>query len=189
MPDICAKFKANQIKIKAVQMIIDFAQAQTIDLKNGQGLKITTSGQQACTVTFKEFSAGLTRDTNMSLRLYEGDHIYGRDGAPYAIIDSMNTQSMIDITLPGCRAEIIGKDGCRELLSGALGIEPESLPDTINIFLDVNIPANGMIQMANNTSQACDYIVIRCMRDITLAISACPDSRFGEEGRITLKIL
>ncbi|MBW6470309.1 MAG: DUF1989 domain-containing protein [Methanosarcinaceae archaeon] len=170
-------------------MIIHFAQAQTVDLKNGQGLKIITSGQQACTVTFKDFSAGLTRDNNMSLRLYEGDYIYGRDKEPYVIIDSMNTQSMIDITLPGCRAEIIGKDGCRELLSGAMGIKPESLPDTINIFFDVDIPNNGMIQIVNNTSQANDYIVIRCLRDITLAISACPDSRFGEEGRITLQIL
>ncbi len=54
-------------------MIINFAESQTISLRANQKLKITTSGQQACTITFLNFSAALTRDNNMSLRLYGGD--------------------------------------------------------------------------------------------------------------------
>jgi len=170
-------------------MIINFAEAQTVDIKAGQRLKITTSGQQACSITFSGFSAGLTRDNNMSLRLYEGDEIYGRENRSYLVVESMNTGSMIDITLPGCRAGIIGRDGCRELLSTALGVSTESLPDTINIFCDVKILDNGMIQMLNSTSEAGDFIVLACLCNVTLAISACADSRYGEEGRITLQII
>ncbi|MBN2487494.1 MAG: DUF1989 domain-containing protein [Methanosarcinaceae archaeon] len=169
-------------------MIINFAESQTISLRANQKLKITTSGQQACTITFLNFSAALTRDNNMSLRLYEGDGIYGRNNETYFIIESMNTGSMIDISLPGCRAETLGRDGCRELLSSALEVTVDLLPDTINLFFDVNILDNGMIQIDGNKSESGDFIVLQCLKDVKIGMSACPDSRYGEEGRITLQI-
>jgi hypothetical protein len=169
-------------------MIINFAESQTIDLRANQKLKITTSGQQACSITFLDFSAGLTRDNNMSLRLYEGDGIYGRNNDAYFFVESMNTGSMIDISLPGCRTETLGRDGCRELLSNALGVTVDSLPDTINLFFDVNILDNGMIQIDGNKSKKDDFIVLECLKHVKIGISACPDSRYGEEGIIKLQI-
>jgi uncharacterized protein len=68
---------------------------------------------------------------------------------------------------------------CHDSLSSALrdlGITPEPLPTPFNLFMHVDVAADGKLVFSPPQSRAGDGIVLRAEMDLAIAISACPAS-------------
>lgn len=68
---------------------------------------------------------------------------------------------------------------CADNLSAALrelAIEPGPLPTAFNLFMNVNILADGRLAIAPPKSRAGDSIVLRAEMDLAIALSSCPAS-------------
>lgn len=68
---------------------------------------------------------------------------------------------------------------CTDNLSAALrelGIEPGSLPTPLNVFMNVEVGADGRLVFAPPKSRAGDGIVLRAEMDLAVVVSACPAS-------------
>jgi uncharacterized protein YcgI (DUF1989 family) len=57
-----------------------------------------------------------------------------------------------------------------------LGIEPDSLPTPLNLFMNVEIVGGGQLVVAPPKSRAGDSIVLRAEMDLAIALSSCPAS-------------
>jgi uncharacterized protein YcgI (DUF1989 family) len=66
-------------------------------------------------------------------------------------------------------------DNLRAALRG-LGIEPDPLPNAFNLFMNVDVAADGRLAIVPPRSRAGDAIVLRAEMDLTVAISSCPAS-------------
>jgi uncharacterized protein YcgI (DUF1989 family) len=65
---------------------------------------------------------------------------------------------------------------CFENLATALapfGIEPDAIPTTLNIFMNVEIQANGQLRILPPRSRAGDHIVLRAEMDMIVGVTAC----------------
>jgi uncharacterized protein len=68
---------------------------------------------------------------------------------------------------------------CHDNLSSALrslGIPPEPLPTPFNLFMHVDVAANGRLVFSPPKSHAGDSIVLRAEMDLAIAVSSCPAS-------------
>jgi uncharacterized protein len=68
---------------------------------------------------------------------------------------------------------------CHDNLSTALrdlGIAPEPLPTPFNLFMHVDVAADGKLLFSPPQSRAGDSVVFRAEMDLAVAISSCPAS-------------
>jgi uncharacterized protein YcgI (DUF1989 family) len=68
---------------------------------------------------------------------------------------------------------------CHDNLSSALrdlGIAPEPLPTPFNLFMHVDVTADGKLVFSPPKSRAGDGIVFRAEMDLAIAVSSCPAS-------------
>lgn len=68
---------------------------------------------------------------------------------------------------------------CFDNLSSALrelGIEPEPLPTPLNVFMNVEVKADGRLVFAPPRSRPGDSLVLRAEMDLAIALSCCPAS-------------
>jgi uncharacterized protein YcgI (DUF1989 family) len=63
---------------------------------------------------------------------------------------------------------------CSELKK--LGIEPDPLPTAFNIFMTVDVRADGGLVIAPPRSRAGDGLIVRAEMDLAIAVSSCPAS-------------
>jgi len=63
---------------------------------------------------------------------------------------------------------------CAELRK--LGIEPDPLPTAFNIFMSVDVRADGSLVIAPPRSRAGDSLIVRAEMDLAIALSSCPAS-------------
>ena len=67
--------------------------------------------------------------------------------------------------------------GCFGNLSQALkeyGIEPDNIPTTFNVFMNVTIaPETGKVAVLPPISKAEDYIIIEAQMDLIIGLTAC----------------
>lgn len=61
------------------------------------------------------------------------------------------------------------------LVSGLaqFGIEPDSIPTTLNLFMNVTMDANGVLTIGPPLSKAGDSIVLRAEMDLLVGLTAC----------------
>jgi uncharacterized protein len=57
-----------------------------------------------------------------------------------------------------------------------LGIEPDPLPTAFNIFMTVDVRADGSLVFAPPRSRAGDALILRAEMDLAIAVSSCPAS-------------
>jgi uncharacterized protein YcgI (DUF1989 family) len=65
---------------------------------------------------------------------------------------------------------------CFENLATALapfGIAPDTIPTTLNVFMNVEIRPNGELDILPPRSRAGDYIVLRAEMDMIVGVTAC----------------
>lgn len=75
---------------------------------------------------------------------------------------------------------------CRDNLSNALreyGIPYERVPNPFNFFMHVAILSKGEIEVREPLSEKGNFVVLRALTDLIVAISACPNDRNPQNGR------
>ena len=160
--------------------------ATAMRLDPGDEVKITSPhGGQGGDFTFIGFDQALTRNINgwekfgtVKVTFYAdpGMKLYDGDGTPFVEVVEVHSALRVDIVYPGCWREIYedGRPGCRDLLSEALGVERRELTGMASFWVECEADEDGYV-FSNLNIQPGDNLVLRAIRPVTLAVSACPD--------------
>ena len=161
------------------------------ELRRGQHLTvIDLEGEQvADLIAFarddhrERLSSGRTFDYANTIRLTTGHVLYSNRSRPMFTIvgDDVGRH---DFLFTPCSPEtfqiIYRHEGhhpsCLENLSRALaphGIDSDAIPTTFNIFMNVEIEANGGLQILPPLSQAGDKVRLRAEMDLLVGLTAC----------------
>ena len=161
------------------------------ELKRGQTLRvIDLEGEQVADFTafarddkLEWLSSGRSIDYTNSIYLTTGNILYSNRSRPMLSIlaDDVGRH---DFLLTPCSPEtfeIIYREkkyhpSCFENLSKHLayfGIAPDSIPTTFNIFMNVEIAADGRMSILPPRSKAGDAITLRAEMDLIIGLTAC----------------
>ncbi|MGN6561206.1 MAG: DUF1989 domain-containing protein [Thermomicrobiales bacterium] len=98
-----------------------------------------------------------------------------------------------DLTMPACDGKrylfhygLTDHPNCRDNLTTALNeydIPSNALPDPINLFMHVAILRRGELEVREPLSEPGDYVVLRALTDVIIAVSACPQDQDATNGR------
>lgn len=160
-------------------------------LPRGARLRITDpAGEQVSDVTafarddLREWlSSGRTIDYANTIYLTTGHTLYSNRSRPmFTIVE--DTVGRHDFLLTPCSPEtftiIYGTTGhhpsCFENLATHLapfGIAPDTIPTTLNVFMNVDVLPSGEIAIGAPRSRAGDYVVLRAEMDLVVGVTAC----------------
>lgn len=161
-------------------------------LKKGQKLKvIDIKGEQVSDLVcynlhdIKEYlSSGRTIDYAETVFLTKGHPFYSnRSNVMFEMLE--DTVGRHDFLLTPCSADtfriIYGHEqphrGCFGNLCAALatyGIEPDDIPISFNIFMNVNVNGeSGRVDVLPPKSKGGDYILIKAKMDLIVGLTAC----------------
>ena len=155
-------------------------------MNDGDVLKIISpQGGQGGDFTFLGFDQSLTRNINgwetfgsVKLTFYAdpGMKLYDGDGTPHMEVVEVHSDLRVDLMYPGCWREIYEdrRPGCRDLLSEALGVERKALTGMASFVVRCDVDEDGYM-FSSLDIEAGDYLVLRALSPLTLAVSACPD--------------
>lgn len=166
--------------------------AKAIELDAGDELVIKDpEGQQVSDlVAFNRselaeyLSSGRSIDYASKLWLTTGDVLYSNRSRPMFEI-LQDTCGRHDFTLTPCSKEMFsiiygeteGRPGCEGNLAAALapwGIGVDRVPTAFNVFMHVAVDGEtGRIQVLPPTSRAGDYIRLRALMPLVVAMTAC----------------
>ncbi|MEY2506119.1 MAG: uncharacterized protein QOH01_448, partial [Verrucomicrobiota bacterium] len=161
------------------------------ELAKGQQLRvIDPEGEQVADfIAFNRsdksewLSSGRSIDYANRIYLTEGDVLYSNRSRPMLTI-AEDDVGRHDFLLTPCSPEtfqIIYKNhaahpSCFANLAthlAAFGIAPDSIPTTFNIFMNVEIDANGELKILPPRSKAGDSILLRAEMDLIVGLTAC----------------
>lgn len=129
-------------------------------------------------------SSGRTFDYNETILLTAGHLLYSNRSNPMLSI-VQDTVGRHDFLLTPCSPEtfqILYEDApedhpsCFDNLRRNLapfGIQPDQIPTTFNIFMNVQIDGEGKISVEPPLSQAGDFIVFEARMDLLVGLTAC----------------
>jgi len=173
-------------------------QGQAVEMKTGELLQIQTlQGKQVADfVAFtqgdtEEFlSTSVTRATNANIVPQLGMTLYSNRRQPmFEIVeDTVGRHDMLYACCDPVRYEMLGAPGhasCREALAGALGdygIGSDRIPSPINWFMNVSIQQRGELEIREPLAEKDDYVVLRALKDVIAAVSACPQDLVPTNG-------
>ena len=161
------------------------------ELRAGQQLRIIdVEGEQVADLTAfnaadksEWLSSGRSIDYANRIYLTTNDLLYSNRSRPMFTIVADDV-GRHDFLLPPCSPEtfqIIYKNdaphpSCFGNLSHHLapfGIAPDSIPTTFNIFMNVEVDANGELKILPPRSKAGQSIVLRAEMDLIVGLTAC----------------
>ncbi len=128
-------------------------------------------------------SSGRTIDYVNSIYLTTGHTLYSNRSRPmWTIVE--DTVGRHDFLLTPCSPDtfriIYGNTSphpsCFGNLAQALapfGIAPDSIPTTLNLFMNVEVAPSGELSILPPRSRAGDYIVLRAEMDMIVGVTAC----------------
>ena len=160
-------------------------------IKKGQLLKITDpQGEQVSDLTAfaledksEWLSSGRTIDYANTIYLTKGHLLYSNRSRPmFAIVE--DTVGRHDFLLTPCSPETFQiiydnhdyHPSCFENLYTNLaefGIEPDMIPTTLNIFMNVVVLPTGELRIDPPPSKAGDYILLKAEMDLIVGVTAC----------------
>lgn len=165
-------------------------EGQAVEVKSGEFLQIqTVRGKQVADfVAFSrddtaEFvSTAATRATNMNIIPQLGMTLYSNRRQPMLEIveDTVGRHDMLFAACDPVRYENLGVPGhasCRAALTeslGGYGIGFDRIPDPVNWFMNVSIQQRGELDVREPLAEEGDYVVLRALKDVIAAVSACP---------------
>ncbi len=157
-------------------------EAKGFVLTQGQKVKIMCKdGGQLSDLVFLNYHQGITLDRIRRFILKEGDELFNVNEEAVLKVISINSESNTNIVYPGCRRKIYSeyfgkeKDGCRDILSSALGIQVTDLPSTINLFMDFELdPIEYTFKTKTSRAKSDDSVSFLALKNCIVAISACP---------------
>ena len=160
-------------------------------LECGQVLRITDpEGEQVSDVIafakqdqHEWLSSGRSIDYANTIYLTTGHVLYSNRSRPmFTILDDKVRRH--DFLLTPCSPETFEiiyhhrghHPSCFENLVRSLalyGVEPDRIPTTFNVFMNVAVAPNGELTIAPPRSKAGDYIELRAEMDLIIGITAC----------------
>jgi uncharacterized protein YcgI (DUF1989 family) len=176
----------QQLKIIPARSGVSFT------LKKGEFLKIVDiEGEQVSDLICynlndkaEHLSSGRTIDYAETIFLTKGHSFYSnRSNIMFTIVE--DTVGRHDFLLTPCSADtfriIYGHTephrGCFGNLCAALkeyGIEPDNIPTSFNVFMNVTVDSNsGKVSVLPPKSKAGDYIIIQASIDLIVGLTAC----------------
>ena len=166
-------------------------QGQAVEVKAGQFIQVETpQGKQVA--DFVAFTAGdtdeyvstaATRSTNGNIIPQKGMSLYSNRRQPMLEIveDTVGRHDMLYACCDPVRYDMLGAApdhaSCRAALTDALsgyGIGYDRIPSPVNWFMNVSIQQRGELEIREPLAEAGDYILLRALKDIVAAVSACP---------------
>jgi len=175
------------------RQLVPAASGIGLRLKRGERLRIIDpeGGQSGDLVAFSQdgrqrLSNGRTFDYGGKIYVSTGDVLWSDRSNPMLTIVA-DQVGRHDLLYSACSLEMYriqyGVTGehanCTDNLGSALrtlGIEPESLPTPLNLFMDVEVLADGRLEVKPPRSRAGDSLVLRAEMDLAIALSSCPAS-------------
>ncbi len=104
-----------------------------------------------------------------------------------------------DLLMPACDGRryldyygLPDHPNCKDNLTTALaefGIPYEPLPDPFNLFMNVGVLGDGAVEVREPLSEANDFVVLRALTDLVVAVSACPNERNAQNDRTPSDLL
>jgi uncharacterized protein len=169
-------------------------EAVAIPLSAGQLLQISSlEGKQVADLvavnpedTSEVLSTGATRSINSTIMLQKGMKIYSNLRKPlFALLE--DTVGRHDMMFAACDPTRYKEDygienhaSCRAALTEALqpfGMTFESIPDPINVFMNVAIVQRGELELRESLAEANDFVILEALTQVVAAISACPQDQ------------
>jgi uncharacterized protein YcgI (DUF1989 family) len=161
------------------------------EIRRGQRLKIIDpEGEQVSDlISFSAnartewLSSGRTIDYANTIYVTTGHVLYSNRSRPmWSIVE--DTVGRHDFLLTPCSPETFEiiyqthghHPSCFENLSRALApysISPDSIPTTLNVFMNVEITASGELRILAPRSRAGDYLLLRAEMDMIVGVTAC----------------
>jgi len=175
------------------QQTVPAAGGVGLRLKRGERLRIIdpVGGQTGDLMAYatdggERLSNGRSFDYGGKIYLSTGDVLWSDRSNPMLTIVA-DEVGRHDFLYASCSLEMYrmqyGVTGyhpnCSDNLRAALrelGIEPDPLPTAFNLFMNVDVAADGRLVFAPPRSRAGDAIVLRAEMDLAIAISSCPAS-------------
>ena len=172
--------------------------AEAVELRAGELLQIVDcEGKQvADCVVFsladqQEWgSTAVTRSANDNVMLIKGRQFWSNRRRPLleVIDDSVGRHDILYACCDPIRYEKLGAPdhaNCRTALAEALtpwAIGRDRVPDPINWFMNVAIKQRGDLEIREPLSEAEDYVVVKALEDVIVAVSACPQDLVATNG-------
>jgi hypothetical protein len=170
------------------------------EIRRGELLKIIDpEGEQVSDLTSfasadpaEWLSSGRTIDYANTIYLTTGHVLYSNRSHPmWTIVE--DTVGRHDFLLTPCSPEtfaIIYKTtghhpSCFENLARHLapyGIAPDTIPTTLNLFMNVDVLPSGELHILPPRSRAGDYVVLRAEMDLIVGVTAC-SAELSNNGR------
>jgi len=170
------------------------------EIRRGQLLKIIDpAGEQVSDlISFASadraewLSSGRTIDYANTIYLTTGHVLYSNRSRPMWTIVA-DTVGRHDFLLTPCSPEtfqIIYKTkghhpSCFENLARALspyGIPPDSIPTTLNVFMNVEVSPSGELKILAPRSRAGDHVLLEAQMDMIVGVTAC-SAELSNNGR------
>jgi len=128
-------------------------------------------------------SSGRTLDYNNTIYLTTGHTLFSNRSQPLLTITG-DTVGRHDFLYTPCSPEMFRAlyhvtghhPSCFENLATNLrpfGIEPDQIPTTFNIFMNVEIAGDGQLRILPPRSRAGDFIELRAEIDLIVGLTAC----------------
>jgi uncharacterized protein YcgI (DUF1989 family) len=173
-------------------------QGQAVEVKAGQFLQIETlQGKQVADFiafalgdTEEHLSTSVTMGTNANVVPKLGMTLYSNRRQPmFEIVeDTVGRHDMLYACCDPVRYEMLDAPGhanCREALTDALssyGVGYDRIPTPINWFMNVSIQQRGELDIREPLAEAGDYVLLRALKDVVAAVSACPQDLTATNG-------
>jgi uncharacterized protein YcgI (DUF1989 family) len=159
------------------------ATGQLLRITDPRGEQVSDLMSFASDDTREWLSSGRTIDYANTIYLTAGHTLYSNRSRPMWTIVA-DTVGRHDFLLTPCSPDtfriIYGTTGhhpsCFENLATALaplGIAPDTIPTTLNVFMNVEIEPTGELRILPPRSRAGDHIVLRAEMDMIVGVTAC----------------
>ena len=162
---------------------LTIARGELLRIVDPRGQQVSDLMSFARDDTREWLSSGRTIDYANTIYLTTGHTLYSNRSRPmWTIVE--DTVGRHDFLLTPCSPDtfriIYGTTGhhpsCFQNLVQALapfGIAPDTIPTTLNIFMNVEVTPSGALNILPPRSRAGDYIVLRAEMDMIVGITAC----------------
>ncbi|HSU95063.1 MAG TPA: urea carboxylase-associated family protein [Gemmatimonadaceae bacterium] len=162
---------------------LEVAKGELLRITDPRGEQVSDLTSFARNDTREWLSSGRTIDYANTIYLTTRHTLYSNRSRPmWTIVE--DTVGRHDFLLTPCSRDtfriIYGTTGhhpsCFENLSTALapfGIAPDTIPTTLNVFMNVEIQPNGELRILPPRSRAGDHIVLRAEMDMIVGVTAC----------------
>jgi uncharacterized protein len=162
---------------------ITIARGELLRIIDPRGEQVSDLMSFARDDTREWLSSGRTIDYANTIYLTTGHTLYSNRSRPmWTIVE--DTVGRHDFLLTPCSPDtfriIYGTTGhhpsCFENLAMAFapfGIAPDTIPTTLNVFMNVELSPSGELNILPPRSRAGDYIVLRAEMDMIVGVTAC----------------